>query len=112
MIEHELVGQETYDPNRLLDALREKMRLRNDASLSRAMEVAPPIISKIRHKRLPVGASLLIRMHEVSDLSIRELRELMGDRRGKYRASDTYGKPMISESTSNTATNTGSDPVH
>ena len=30
--------------------------------------------AQIRHHRLPVGASLLIRMHEVSDLSIRDLR--------------------------------------
>jgi len=36
--------------------------------------VAPPVISKIRHGRLPIGASLLIRMHEVFDVSIRELK--------------------------------------
>jgi hypothetical protein len=54
-----------YNPNRLLDTLIENLRLKNDAALSRALEVAPPVISKIRHHRLPVGASLLIRMHEV-----------------------------------------------
>jgi hypothetical protein len=98
MAEHALSGQSTYDPNRLLDALLEKMKLKNDAALSRVLEVAPPVISKIRHRRLPVGASLLIRMHEVSDMSIRELRDLMGDRRTKYRASDTYGKILSPES--------------
>jgi hypothetical protein len=40
-----------------------------------------PAISKIRHRRLPLGASLLIRMHEVGDLSIRDLRYLIGHRR-------------------------------
>ncbi|WP_019140478.1 hypothetical protein [Noviherbaspirillum massiliense] len=93
MAEHALVGQETYDPNRLLDTLLQKMSLKNDAALSRALEVAPPVISKIRHRRLPVGASLLIRMHEVSGMNIRELRDLMGDRRTKYRLSDAQGKP-------------------
>lgn len=93
MTEHAQLQQETYDPNRLLDSLIERLKLKNDAALSRALEVAPPVISKIRHRRLPVGASLLIRMHEVSDLSIRELRELMGDRRTKYRLSDAQGKP-------------------
>jgi len=73
--------------------LIEKLHLKNDAALSRALEVAPPVISKIRHRRLPVGASLLIRMHEVSELSIRELRELMGDRREKFRISDKQFKP-------------------
>lgn len=83
----------TYDPNRLLDALIEKLRLKNDAALSRALEVAPPVISKIRHGRLPVGASMLIRMHEETGLSIAELRQLMGDRRTKFRISDAQFKP-------------------
>ena len=77
----------TYDPDNLLNYLRELLSLKNDAALARALEVAPPVISKIRHRRLHVGASLLIRMHEVSGLSIRELRDRMGDRRGKYRLS-------------------------
>ena len=93
---HALSSQESYNPNRLLDTLRERMKLKNDAALSRALEVAPPVISKIRHRTLPVGASLLIRMHEVTEMSIRELRDLMGDRRTKYRLSDAQGKPKPS----------------
>ncbi|MCD6026416.1 MAG: hypothetical protein K0R08_935 [Solimicrobium sp.] len=83
-----------YDPNNLLDMLIKQLHLKNDAALSRALEVAPPVISKIRHRRLPVGASLLIRMHEISDLSIKELRALMGDRRTKFRISDKQFKPQ------------------
>lgn len=88
-----LLNRPEYDPNNLLDSLIEKLGLKNDAALSRALEVAPPVISKIRHRRLPVGASLLIRMHEVSDLSIRDLRLLMGDRREKFRISPEQFKP-------------------
>src|SRR3569623_3339149 len=88
--------QEAYDPNNLLDSQIEKLHLKNAAALSRALEVAPPVISKIRHRRLPVGASLLILMHKVSDLSIRELRTLMGDRRDKFRISDKQFKPKES----------------
>jgi len=86
-------NQVQYDPDNLLASLIGKLNLKNDAALSRALEVAPPIISKIRHRRLPVGASLLIRMHEVTDLSIKELRSLMGDRRIKFRISDKQFKP-------------------
>ena len=86
-------SEREYDPNRLLDALIEHLRLKNDAALARALEVAPPVISKIRHRRLPVGAALLIRMHEVSELTISDLRFLMGDRRKKFRISDSQGKP-------------------
>lgn len=82
-----------YDPNRLLDTLVEKLHLKNDAALCRRLEVAPPVISKIRHGRLPVGASMLIRMHEETGLTIRELRDLMGDRRRNYRFGDAQGKP-------------------
>ena len=87
------ISQRKYDPNNLLDELIKKLGLKNDAALSRALEIAPPVISKIRHLRLPVGASLLIRMHEVSGLSIAELRQLMGDRRAKFRISDKQFKP-------------------
>jgi hypothetical protein len=86
-------SKQEFNPNHLLDTLIGKLNLKNDAALSRALEVAPPVISKIRHRRLPVGASMLIRMHEVSNMSVRELRDLMGDRRMKYRLSDAQGKP-------------------
>ncbi|MQR00973.1 hypothetical protein GEV47_09790 [Glaciimonas sp. GS1] len=82
-----LDDQTTYDPNRLLDALIEKSHLKNDAALARLLEVAPPVISKIRHRRLPIGATLLISMHEVSGLTITELRALMGDQRKKFSGS-------------------------
>ncbi|MGK5049697.1 hypothetical protein ACQ4WP_27970 [Janthinobacterium sp. GB4P2] len=61
---------------KLLDAVTAKLQLKNDAALSRALEVAPPVISKIRHGRLPIGATILIRMHEVTDIAIRELKAI------------------------------------
>ncbi len=82
-----------YNPNRLLDTLIENLRLKNDAQLCRALEVAPPVVSKIRHHKLPVGASMLLRMHEVTGLAIQDLRYLMGDRRTKYRISSAQGRP-------------------
>ena len=75
-----------YDPNRVLDAIIEKLQLKNDAALSRALEVAPPVISKIRHRTLPIGATILLRMHEVSDFSIRELRAMMAVQPGEVSA--------------------------
>src|SRR3954471_4126841 len=78
MAHHALSSQESYNPNHLLDVLLGKMQLKNDAALSRMLEVAPPVISKIRHHRLPVSASVLMRMHEVTNISIDDLRYLMG----------------------------------
>jgi len=93
MTDPQLSEAVAYDPNRLLDALIDKLHLKNDAQLCRELNVAPPLVSKIRHRRLPVGGSLLIRMHEVSGLTIAELRHLMGDRRQKYRISAEQFKP-------------------
>jgi hypothetical protein len=95
MRETSVLDDVNYDPNRLLDYLTKKMQAKNDAALSRELGVAPPVISKIRHRVLPVGASMLIRMHEISDMSIRDLRNLMGDRRDKYRISPAQFKPKL-----------------
>jgi plasmid maintenance system antidote protein VapI len=91
-------AEQTYNPNQLLDALLKNMQLKNDAALSRMLEVAPPVISKIRHARLPVSASVLLRMHETTGMSINDLRFLMGDRRKKYRLSDAQGRPKMRDS--------------
>jgi transcriptional regulator with XRE-family HTH domain len=84
---------EGYNPDYLLDTLIRHTGLRSDAALARMLEVSPSAISKIRNRRTPVGAKLLIRMHDVSGLTIRKLRDLMGDRRAKLRFSDAEGKP-------------------
>lgn len=76
--------QPGYDPNPLLDTLIEKLELKNDAALARQLEVAPPVISKIRHRTLRVGATMLLRMHDASELTIRELRKLMGEQHTNY----------------------------
>jgi F0F1-type ATP synthase beta subunit len=84
---------ELYDPNHLLDHVVRHLNLKNDAALSRALEVAPPVISKIRHARLPVGGAILLRMHETTGLSLEALRSMMGDRRRKFRISSAQGRP-------------------
>lgn len=75
----------TYDPNYLLDAVNELLNLKSDAALARRPEVSPPVISRLRHRKISVGPTLLIAMHEETGLSIRALRDLMKDRRKTYR---------------------------
>ena len=74
-----------YDPSRLLDTLRITLEAKNDAALARLLGLSPPVISKVRHQQIPVGASVLIRLHEVTGMSIAHLRALMGDRRKQFR---------------------------
>lgn len=74
----------TYDPERLLDELSRHLNAKNDAQLSRTLNLMPSVISKVRHRNMAVSAFLLIRMHEATGLSIRELRFLMGDEAPKF----------------------------
>jgi plasmid maintenance system antidote protein VapI len=74
---NDLMTNPAYNPDRLLDAMLKTMALKNDAALSRRLGVQPPVISKIRHRRNPITASLLILLHEHSDMPIRELKSLM-----------------------------------
>jgi hypothetical protein len=82
-----------YDPGHLLDALIGHLQLKSDVALANMLRVTASTLSKIRHRRIPVGAAMLIRMHEVSGLTIGDLRYLMGDRRKKFRLSHTQGRP-------------------
>ena len=82
-----------FDPSWMLNTVIRMLQLKNDAALSRELEVAPPVLSKIRHGRIPVGPSLLIRLHEVSGISIQELRGLMGDRRERFRIGSRSFEP-------------------
>lgn len=81
-----------YDPNAMLDTILVKLQLRNDAALSRLLEIQAPVISKIRHHRMPVSGALLVRIHEATGLSVRTLQDLMGDRRRKFRLSSAQGR--------------------
>jgi len=83
----------SYDPNRMFDLCISKLKLKNDAALCRLLEVQAPIISKIRHARSPLSSKILLRVHEVSGIDVKELQKMAGDRRTKYRLSDVQGKP-------------------
>jgi hypothetical protein len=69
-----------YDPNGLLDAVMEKHDLNNDAALARFFGVAAPVISKIRNFRLPVGASMILKCHEIGCMTLPEIRWFVGGR--------------------------------
>ena len=84
----------TYNPNALLDSLKDLMKLKNDAALSLALDIQPPVLSKIRHYRMPVSGAVLLRMHEVSNVSVTDLQAMMGDRRAKFRLSSAQGRPQ------------------
>lgn len=67
-----------YNPNGLLDEVIRILNLKNDADLSRAFDIAPPVASKIRHHHMPVGNSLMIKCHEIAGMSFPAIRSFIG----------------------------------
>lgn len=57
----------------LLDSIKSANGIKNDAALSRALVVAPPVISKLRKGTLKLGSSMVIKMHLAYDIPVREL---------------------------------------
>lgn len=79
-----LIHYETYTPNHMLDVLMAKLGVKSDAGLARALGVPPSTISKVRSRQMPVNSSLLLAAHEATEISIRDLRLLLGDTATKY----------------------------
>lgn len=61
--------------SKLLDIAIEHNRLKNDAALSRLLQVAPPVLSKIRHSRLPVGHSMILNLIELAGIPLETIRQ-------------------------------------
>jgi transcriptional regulator with XRE-family HTH domain len=72
-------GRHVFKQHRLLDTVMEALSLKNDAGLARRLDVTPPLISLLRSGKRRIGPSMLLRMHEVSDIPISQLRALMPD---------------------------------
>jgi plasmid maintenance system antidote protein VapI len=76
--------KEAIDGSKMLDELLLRGNLRNDAALSRYLEIEPSTISKVRtgHR---LGATTIVRISERFDLTATEIYEL-----GRYSAPQQY----------------------
>jgi hypothetical protein len=83
-------AENRYDPNRLLDTLMRTMDAGNDASFARKLKLDLRILTMIRNGSTSITASMMMLFHEASGISIQELRELLQDRRAKFRLSCRY----------------------
>lgn len=59
---------------KLLDKAIAAMHLKNDAALSRALEVAPPVVSKVRSGKLAIASTIIIKLHETTGWEIRQIK--------------------------------------
>ena len=61
--------------NEVLDLAIERNDLKNDAALSKLLNVAPPVISKLRHSRLVAGPSIILALVELAGMPLEEVRQ-------------------------------------
>jgi hypothetical protein len=63
--------------NALLDAILRDHNLKNDAALSRYLDVFPAVISKIRHGRIAVGPAMMLTIHEKTGMPVKDIKFLL-----------------------------------
>lgn len=61
----------------LLDAVLEETGLKNDAALARTLRINPTSVSKYRSGHAPIGPAVLIGLHELSGIPLRELKSFL-----------------------------------
>ena len=71
-------------PDHFLNELLRFYDLKSDAELSRVLDVNRSVISRIRTERRSISAEMLLHIHEVTNITVRELRNMMGDTKEKY----------------------------
>lgn len=64
--------------NDLIDLLIKEMGLKNDAALCRKIGELYPVVSKLRHGKIPVGATFIVRAHVASGIPVRKLIDVAG----------------------------------
>lgn len=72
------VPDETYNANGLLNAVISRHHLKNDAALARMLGVAPPVISKLRGHNMPVGPTMILKLHEICGFQVADIRTFIG----------------------------------
>lgn len=61
----------------LLDYLLQTTGVKNDARLGKLLQLSPPFISKVRHGKLNVSDSLILRVHETLGIPVKKIRAIL-----------------------------------
>jgi len=58
----------------LLDILKDELDLKNDAALAEELDIPPPVLSKIRHGKLAINATHILKIYDATGWSIEKIR--------------------------------------
>lgn len=77
----------SYSPDRLLDTVMQWYGITTDKALARKLGFTPHVIAGLRSRRIPVAAWMLKWIADCTGSDVREVRQVLGDRRAKVRLS-------------------------
>lgn len=60
-----------------LDMVKMHLKVTTDSALAKVLGTSPPYISKVRSGRLPIQPAVVVRVHEETGLSIRDLKRYL-----------------------------------
>lgn len=61
----------------LIERIKVRMRLKNDAAVARYMEVAPAVVCKWHSGHLSFGAAHIIRLHEKTGWPVADIKAML-----------------------------------
>lgn len=64
--------------NDVFTRIRAELKLHTDVALAAKLEITPPTVSKIRSGKINAGATLVMRIHEVTGWTIRDIKAAFG----------------------------------
>lgn len=64
-------------PHAVLDAVLHMTSCKSDAELCRLLDISPPILSRVRSKKLAVSSNIILAIHEKTHMSVANIRRLM-----------------------------------
>lgn len=62
---------------KLLDYLKDKYRLESDMELARELGVSAPTLSRVRTGHKPVGANLILAIHDAFEMPIKDIKGML-----------------------------------
>ncbi len=68
-----LKNSQHIDDGDLLDWVRWRQRIFSDIDLAKALDTSSSTISKIRHRHIPLGAVILLRILDLTDVRLKDL---------------------------------------
>ncbi len=78
------LAADQYDPEALFARLCIRLGVKSYSALGLKIGLSPSAVSKVRNRKVVISSEILLKIHDATDIPLRELRRWMGDTRPFY----------------------------